>query len=49
MVYCYQLSSLLQTANPTATEGDENQLIALRARVTALLARLDVAGDSKNG
>ena len=47
MVYCYQLSSLLQTANPTATEGDENQLIALRARITALLARLDVAGDVK--
>ena len=47
MVYCYQLSSLLQTTNPTATEGDENQLIALRARVTALLARLDVAGDVK--
>ena len=47
MVYCYQLSSLLQTANPTVTEGDENQLIALRARITALLARLDVAGDVK--
>ena len=47
MVYCYQLSSLLQTANVAATAGDENQLIALRARITTLLERLEVAGDVK--
>jgi len=47
MVYCYQLSSLLQTANPVVTESDENQLIALRARITRLLERLEVAGDVK--
>ena len=47
MVYCYQLSSLLQNANPPATTGDENQLIALRARISKLLERLEVAGDVK--
>ena len=47
MVYCYQLSSLLQTVNVAATTGDENQLIALRARISKLLERLEVAGDVK--
>ncbi|MGL5699668.1 MAG: tRNA/rRNA methyltransferase [Kluyvera sp.] len=47
MVYCYQLSSLLQKTNPAATAGDENQLIALRARITLLLEQLDVGDDAK--
>ncbi|MBV8043818.1 tRNA/rRNA methyltransferase [Pluralibacter sp.] len=47
MVYCYQLSSLTQNTAPGASEGDENQLQALRLRTQALLERLQVADDHK--
>ncbi|KAA1049569.1 tRNA/rRNA methyltransferase [Pseudocitrobacter sp. 73] len=47
MVYCYQLSSLLQHAPQPVTTGGENQLQALRARITALLSQLAVADDVK--
>lgn len=47
MVYCYQLSPLLQHASEPATSGDGNQLQALRERITSLLAHLDVTEDVK--
>jgi tRNA/rRNA methyltransferase len=47
MVFCYQLSALMQTPATTAAESNENQLQALRARIMALLARLQVADDVK--
>ncbi|MGX9739983.1 tRNA/rRNA methyltransferase [Pseudocitrobacter corydidari] len=47
MVYCYQLSSLLQHSPQPLTSGGENQLQALRARITALLSQLEVADDVK--
>ncbi|MEO3990159.1 tRNA/rRNA methyltransferase [Pseudocitrobacter cyperus] len=47
MVYCYQLSSLLQHLPQTAAVVQDNQLQALRERITALLTHLDVAGDVK--
>lgn len=47
MVYCYQLSSLLQHAPQPVVTGGENQLQALRARITALLSQLEVADDVK--
>lgn len=47
MVYCYQLSALMQLPSVENTEGDGQQLNALRLRIAALLNRLDVAGDQK--
>ncbi|HEX4499663.1 MAG TPA: tRNA/rRNA methyltransferase [Scandinavium sp.] len=47
MVFCYQLSALMQTPAVLNPENNENQLQALRARIMALLARLQVADDVK--
>lgn len=47
MVYCYQLSSLLQNAPQSVPTGGENQLQALRERIAALLTQLEVADDVK--
>jgi tRNA/rRNA methyltransferase len=47
MVYCYQLSALMQLPEPLKQEADVQQLSALRQRLTALTARLDVADDQK--
>ncbi|WP_058912166.1 tRNA/rRNA methyltransferase [Entomohabitans teleogrylli] len=47
MVYCYQLSSLLQHASPAASEIDGGQLQALRRRADRLLDVLGVADDHK--
>lgn len=47
MVYCYQLASLMQTTPAQVTGTDENQLVALRARLQYLLTALDVADDQK--
>ncbi|MBM3070687.1 tRNA/rRNA methyltransferase [Enterobacter sp. RHBSTW-00994] len=47
MVYCYQLSSLMQIASPQAIATDENQLSALRTRAQSLLSQLGVADDQK--
>ena len=47
MVYCYQLASLMQTTPAQITGTDENQLVALRARLQNLLTALDVADDQK--
>lgn len=47
MVYCYQLASLMQTTPAQVTGTDENQLVALRARLQNLLTALDVADDQK--
>lgn len=47
MVYCYQLASLMQTA-PVSISPDQNeQLDALRDRMTGLLEKLNVADDNK--
>lgn len=47
MVYCYQLASLMQTTPAQITGTDDNQLVALRARLQKLLTALDVADDQK--
>ncbi|MRT56247.1 tRNA/rRNA methyltransferase [Enterobacteriaceae bacterium RIT693] len=47
MVYCYQLSALMQLPSAKNAAGEGQQLNALRLRITALLNRLDVAGDQK--
>lgn len=47
MVYCYQLSSLMQQPAVQRQEADAQQLSALRQRITALTTRLDVADDQK--
>ena len=47
MVYCYQLSVLVQNLPEPITRSDENQLQALRARADSLLQKLQVAGDVK--
>ncbi|HEY3986047.1 tRNA/rRNA methyltransferase [Cedecea sp.] len=47
MVYCYQLSALMQLPSAKNAAGEGQQLNALRQRITALLNRLDVAGDQK--
>ncbi|WP_029591263.1 tRNA/rRNA methyltransferase [Franconibacter pulveris] len=47
MVYCYQLTSLMQTASVKAQHADNHQLQALRQRMNDLLARLEVADDVK--
>ncbi|MFD1804195.1 tRNA/rRNA methyltransferase [Mixta tenebrionis] len=47
MVYCYQLSSLMQVAPTVSEQADSQQLSALRQRLMSLLARLNVADDAK--
>lgn len=47
MVYCYQLSSLMQLPAVSVPENDRHQLQALRQRVAALLAKLEVDDDVK--
>lgn len=47
MVYCYQLTSLMQTASVKAQHADHHQLQALRQRMNDLLARLKVSDDVK--
>ncbi|VUC89032.1 tRNA/rRNA methyltransferase [Raoultella terrigena] len=47
MVYCYQLTSLVQQAPAACASVDENQLQALRLRTLELLTRLGVAEDVK--
>jgi tRNA/rRNA methyltransferase len=47
MVFCYQLSALMQTPAVSIPENNENQLQALRARIMELLTRLQVADDVK--
>ena len=47
MVYCYQLTSLLQNTPSTSASGDDNQLQALRLRTRDLLERLGVEDDIK--
>jgi len=47
MVYCYQLASLIQTKPVAAVSGQQQQLDALRHRISALLENLNVADDNK--
>ncbi|MGU3414401.1 tRNA/rRNA methyltransferase [Enterobacteriaceae bacterium C34A] len=47
MVFCYQLSAFMQQAAVSQPENNENQLQALRLRITALLSKLQVADDVK--
>lgn len=47
MVYCYQLTSLLQKTTTVAPGVDDNQLQALRLRTLDLLNRLGVGDDIK--
>jgi tRNA/rRNA methyltransferase len=47
MVYCYQLSALMQLPSPEHNEVDVQQLSALRSRITLLLDRVDASGDQK--
>lgn len=47
MVYCYQLASLMQQPARAVDVSDELQLQALRSRIMALLATLNVAEDVK--
>ncbi|PSN08807.1 tRNA/rRNA methyltransferase [Siccibacter turicensis] len=47
MVYCYQLLSLMQLPAVSVPENDRHQLQALRQRVAALLAKLEVDDDVK--
>lgn len=47
MVYCYQLTSLLQKTAAVAPGVDDNQLQALRLRTLDLLNRLGVGDDIK--
>lgn len=47
MVFCYQLSALTQMPAVPMPENNENQLLALRLRVMALLSKLQVADDVK--
>lgn len=47
MVFCYQLSAFMQQAAAAQPENNENQLQALRLRITALLSKLQVADDVK--
>lgn len=47
MVYCYQLTTIVNNSSAAVTSGDENQLQALRSRSMMLLQRLGVADDVK--
>jgi len=47
MVYCYQLSALMQQPAPEHDVVDAKQLVALRARIASLLERVDASEDQK--
>lgn len=47
MVYCYQLTSLMQTPPVSMPDDQGKQLDALRHRVSGLLEKLNVADDNK--
>jgi len=47
MVFCYELSALMQRAPQTISQVDNNQLNALRLRAHNLLKKLDVVDDMK--
>ena len=47
MVYCYQLSALMQLPAPEHDVVDAKQLSALRSRITALLERVEASSDQK--
>lgn len=47
MVFCYQLSSLMQNRVETQQPAEQNQLVALRHRVHRLLGALNVEDDQK--
>lgn len=47
MVFCYQLSSLIQNRVETQQLAEQNQLVALRHRVHRLLSALNVEDDQK--
>ncbi|AKE12158.1 MULTISPECIES: tRNA/rRNA methyltransferase [Serratia] len=47
MVYCYQLSELMNVSAPQEPVANEGQLKALRQRAEGLLAALEVSGDQK--
>jgi tRNA/rRNA methyltransferase len=47
MVYCYQLTQLMQVHQPQTSVADEGQLKALRQRAERLLTMLEVSDDQK--
>lgn len=47
MVYCYQLSELMNVSAPQEPVANEGQLKALRQRTEGLLAALEVSDDQK--
>ncbi|CAI1032852.1 Uncharacterized tRNA/rRNA methyltransferase HI_0380 [Serratia proteamaculans] len=47
MVYCYQLSELMNVSAPQESVANEGQLKALRQRAEGLLTALDVSDDQK--
>ncbi|MGX1958662.1 tRNA/rRNA methyltransferase [Serratia proteamaculans] len=47
MVYCYQLSELMNVSAPQEPVANEGQLKALRQRAEGLLTTLEVSGDQK--
>ncbi|EPC4487759.1 tRNA/rRNA methyltransferase [Serratia liquefaciens] len=47
MVYCYQLSELMNVSAPQEPVANEGQLKALRQRAEGLLAALEVSDDQK--
>lgn len=47
MVYCYQLSELMNVSAPQESVANEGQLKALRQRAEGLLAALEVSDDQK--
>ncbi|CAI1837036.1 tRNA (cytidine/uridine-2'-O-)-methyltransferase TrmJ [Serratia liquefaciens] len=47
MVYCYQLSELMNVSAPQEPVANEGQLKALRQRAEGLLAELEVSDDQK--
>ncbi|OON40015.1 tRNA/rRNA methyltransferase [Izhakiella australiensis] len=47
MVYCYQLSSLIQQPAEAGEDADRHQLAALRQRAHRLIERLGVSDDAK--
>lgn len=47
MVYCWQLSALMRNETTSETPVADGQRVALRARVEALLDKLEVADDVK--
>ncbi|HKM97092.1 MAG TPA: tRNA/rRNA methyltransferase [Buttiauxella sp.] len=47
MVYCYQLSALMQQNTPDQDAVDVQQLSALRSRMSTLLERVEASNDQK--